>query len=258
MVICAASAPSRPPALPTPTPSSAAPAPAALRPQPRPKPDWVAELGRRMRWRLPAKALGISAFMWVFFIAYFHLLRHPVRPVLTMPLTALDREIPFQPGWLAAYVSLWLYVGIAPGLMPSLRQALVYGAWMGALCLAGLACFYLWPTAVPPLPAGTDAGRHAGFALLQGVDAAGNACPSLHVACAAFTAVWVDRLLGAIGSPRWLRMLNGLWLALIVYSTLAIKQHVALDALAGLALAAVFALASLRGPAPAAGPRAGR
>ena len=82
--------------------------------------------------------------------------------------------------------------------------------------------------------------------MLQGVDAAGNACPSLHVATALFTALWLQRLLLALAVPRWLRVANALWLLLIVYSTLAIKQHVVLDALAGAALGALFAWASMR------------
>jgi hypothetical protein len=208
---------------------------------------WAAKMGQRIRLRLLLKSLGISAFMWVFFVAYFHLLRHPVRPVTVMPLTWLDRAIPFQPGALWAYVSLWLYVGIPPGLMLSLRDVLVYGLWIGALCLAGLAVFYLLPTAVPPplLPADLAA-QYPAFALLQGVDAAGNACPSLHVATAAFTAVWVARLMHATGAPAWVQAANGLWLLLIVHSTIATRQHVVLDAVAGLALALLFALPSLR------------
>jgi hypothetical protein len=199
-----------------------------------------------MRRHLVLKTLGITAFMWLFFLAYFYLLRHPARPVIVMPLTALDRAIPFQPGLLAAYVSLWIYVGIPPGLMLSLREALTYGAWMGSLCLVGLACFYFVPTEVPHLAVATDLAQHAGFALLQGVDAGGNACPSLHVACATFSAAWVHQMLRATGARRVFFVVNAAWLALIVYSTLAIKQHVAIDALAGAALAAVFAWPSLR------------
>ena len=44
---------------------------------PAPERAWVGEIGRRM-WRyLPLKVVGISAFMWAFFVAYFYLLRHP-------------------------------------------------------------------------------------------------------------------------------------------------------------------------------------
>ena len=57
----------------------------------------------------------------IFFLGYFHTLRHPVYPVFQMPLTALDHLIPFQPHAMLAYVSLWLYVGTAPGLMLTLK-----------------------------------------------------------------------------------------------------------------------------------------
>ena len=191
--------------------------------------------------------------MWVFFVAYFHLLRHPAYPVFQMPLTALDRAIPLQPGALAAYVSLWVYVGIPPGLLRSLRELAVYGLWVSGLCLAGLAFFYFVPTAVPPLVVGVDLARHPAFAVLAGVDAAGNACPSLHVASAMFTALWIERVLRDVSAPRLLRGLNAGWFLLIAYSTLATKQHVALDVLAGALLGGVFALASLRRRTAAAG-----
>ena len=205
---------------------------------------WAAELARRVcRYTVP-KIVGICAFTSVFFIAYFYLLRHPVYPVTLMPLTALDRMLPFQPHALVAYVSLWIYIGCAPGLLVSLRELLDYTLWMAALCLAGLGCFYLWPTAVPSF--GFEGGSHAGFALLEGVDAPGNACPSLHVATAMFTAIWVDYELRTLQVPTVIRGLNGGWFLAIAYSTLAIKQHVTLDVLAGALLGGLFAFASLR------------
>lgn len=207
---------------------------------------WTAQLWQRMRRYLWLKAIGISLFMWVFFIAYFHLLRNPVFPITLMPLTALDHAIPFQPATVIAYLSLWLYVGIPPGLLLSFRQLLVYGSWVGALCLTGLACFYLFPTAVPPMALDPDLARFPAFALLQGVDATGNACPSLHVATAMFSAIWIDRILREMTAPTALRMLNGAWFLLIVHSTLATKQHVVLDVLAGVPLGILFALAALR------------
>lgn len=125
---------------------------------------WTAEIGQRMRRLFWLKVIGVSVFTWIFFIGYFHLLRHPAYPVFEMPLTALDRLIPFQPAWLAAYVTLWLYVGIAPGLLLRLVELIVYGLWVAALCLTGLACFYFWPSAVPPLR--VDVSHLPGFALL--------------------------------------------------------------------------------------------
>ena len=223
-----------------------------------PPTGWTPALLQRMRFLFWLKFLGVSGFMWLFFIAYFHLLRHPVQPVTVMPLTALDRWIVFEPAAMAAYVSLWLYVGIPAGLTATLRQLVVYGLWIAALCIAGLAVFYVFPTAIPPPQLPADVTRHPGFALLQGVDAAGNACPSLHVATAVFSAIWIERQLRDVGMPWLLRSINWAWVLLIVYSTLAIKQHVVLDAVAGVALALLFAAPSLRwfphGPRHAAAP----
>ncbi|MBX3625936.1 MAG: phosphatase PAP2 family protein [Rhizobacter sp.] len=211
--------------------------------QPRPT-GWAAELAARIRLHCVLKTVGITAFIWVFFIGYFWVLRHPAYPVTLMPLTALDRAVPFQPTMLWPYLTLWFYVGIVAGLAPSFRQLIVHGAWAAALCVTGLAIFYFWPTAVPPRA--FDASGYPGFALLQGVDAPGNACPSMHVAVAVFTAIGLHSLLRGIGAPGWLRLVNGAWCTAIVYSTLATKQHVALDAVAGVLLGATFALFSLR------------
>jgi hypothetical protein len=210
----------------------------------RPAPAWAIELWRRIRRFFVLKVVGVTAVTWLFFIAYFHLLRHPVHPVTVMPLTLLDRAIPFQPQALVAYVSLWFYVGLAPGLLLTLRELIAYGLWVGSLCLAGLALFYVWPTAVPRLAA--DLAVNPAFAMLQGVDAAGNACPSMHVAAAIFSACWVDEILRGMRAPRLLRALNALWFCAIAYSTLAIKQHVLWDVLAGALLGLVFAAGSLR------------
>ena len=210
------------------------------------------ELRHRLRHLLLLKTAGITAFMGLFFVGYFHTLRNPMRPVLEMPLTWLDQAIPLQPHALWAYLSLWLYVGIPAGLMLTLRALLIYGAWAAALCVTGLLIFYLMPTAVPALASRPDLSlslspsQYPAFVMLQGVDAAGNACPSLHVATALFSALWIERLRRGLRLPSALRWLNVVWLLLIVYSTLAIKQHVVWDVLAGAGMGAAFAWASLR------------
>ncbi len=207
-------------------------------------PSWVAEIALRMRRHFVLKLAGTTAFTALFFVAYFHLLRHPNGEVTTMPLIFLDHWIAFQPEALFAYLSLWLYVGFGPGLQRNLAALVAYAAWIVAMCAAGLLLFYLWPTTVPPL--GFDASGFPGFALLQGVDAAGNACPSMHVAAAMFTAVRLAEILRRAGTPRVLRVLNVLWFAAIAWSTLATRQHVALDALAGALLGLAFAVPSMR------------
>ena len=209
-----------------------------------PTDGWRAELVYRFRRHLVVKLLGVTAWTSLFFIGYFYLLRNPAYPVTVMPLTAVDHAMPFVPQALVAYLSLWFYVGIAPGLQRSFAELVVYGLWAGALCLAGLGLFYFWPTQIPPLP--LDAANHPGFALLKGVDAAGNACPSMHVAIAMFTVIRLEELLRSLRAGWPLRLVNLVWFLAIALSTLAVKQHVALDVIAGAALGTAFALPSLR------------
>jgi membrane-associated phospholipid phosphatase len=212
--------------------------------QPLPTTTWRAELWWRMRYCFVIKTVGITAFTWLFFIGYFHVLRNPVYPATPMPLTLVDEWIGFQPAALWPYLTLWLYLGFAPALQRTFRQLVVYGLWISGLCVTGLTIFYFWPTTVPPRL--MDVSGYPGFSLLQGVDAPGNACPSMHVAVAIFSAICLDDLLRQVGAPRALRLLNAAWFVAIAYSTVATRQHVALDVAAGALLGTAFAWPSLR------------
>jgi len=68
------------------------------------------------------------------------------------------------------------------------------------------------------------------------MDASGNARPSLHVATAVFSGIWLHHLLRRFGAPQWVLIVNWTWCIGIVYSTLATRQHVAADVLAGFVL----------------------
>lgn len=205
---------------------------------------WRAELWSRMRYCFIIKTVGITAFTWLFFIGYFHVLRNPVYPATPMPLTVVDEWIGFQPAALWPYLTLWLYLGFAPALQRTFGQLVVYGLWISALCVTGLTIFYFWPTTVPARL--MDVSGYPGFSLLQGVDAPGNACPSMHVAVAIFSAICLDDVLRRVGAPRGLRLANLVWFLAIAYSTVATQQHVALDVAAGAVLGAAFAWPSLR------------
>lgn len=205
---------------------------------------WRAQLGPRLRAMWVTKSCGTVIWICAFFLAYFWVLHNPLAPVTVMPLTALDRWVQFRPEAIWLYASLWFYVSIAPALLKTFRELLSYGIATLVLSVAGLGLFVLWPTAVPGFP--IETARFPPVALLKGVDLAGNACPSLHVAFAVFTAIWLERLLGEMRAGRTVRGLNWLWCAGIVYSTLATRQHVVLDVVAGAPLGACFALLHLR------------
>jgi membrane-associated phospholipid phosphatase len=188
------------------------------------------------------KCIGTTGFISLFFGAYFYLLKHPASPATTMPITIADRFIGFEPLALPIYFSLWVYVSLPLMLMRTRRAIIEYGVWIGGLCVVSMLIYYFFPNAVPP--SDIDWARYPGVAFLKDVDAAGNACPSLHVATAVFSGFWMHWLLPKVRLESGARLMNALWCIAIAYSAMATKQHVALDVVAGGALGAMFAWCS--------------
>jgi membrane-associated phospholipid phosphatase len=201
--------------------------------------DQVNDLFSTVKAVLWFKCLGTMAFISLFFGAYFYLLKNPISPVTTMPLTLADSLIGFEPLALPVYLSLWVYVSLPPLLMRTRRAIIEYGVWIGGMCIFALLIYYFFPNAVPP--SHIDWAQYPGVAFLKEIDVAGNACPSLHVATAVFSGFWMHWLLPQVRLNSGTRLINGLWCVAIVYSTMATKQHVAVDVLAGTALGALFA-----------------
>lgn len=209
-----------------------------------PRAGWRDEMGRRATRFVWIKAIGTPLAIALFFAGYFVVLRHPLFAVTTMPLLAADGWLPFLPELLPLYASLWLYVSLQPALLADVRELKAFGLGVLGLSLAGFAVFLLWPTQVPAFD--IDWRLHPGFERLKRLDMAGNACPSLHAAFAVFTAAWLQRAFADIGAPRLLRAANWLWCAGIVVATVAVRQHVVLDAVAGVLLGTLVASLSLR------------
>lgn len=204
---------------------------------------WLRQAYARGRWLWLYKAIGTPVAMAAFLVVYFLLLRHPVFPVTTMPVTVVDRLIPFQPWSIVPYASLWLYISLAAVLLHTRRELVAYLTAVGIVTCSGFLIFLLWPTVIPDPH--IDWARHPSVEFLKSVDAAGNACPSLHAAFVALSCVWLHRQLRETVAPRWLRTLNIVWCLLVLYSTLATKQHVFVDLAAGTVLGLGVALALL-------------
>ena len=205
---------------------------------------WLHEMARRLVTLWPLKAFGTPAFMALFFWGYFSVLRHPLGTPFVMPEMALDRWIPFTAASYPVYVSLWVYVSLPPALLGNLRALLHYGLWMSSMCTSSLLFFWVVPTQTPAFD--IDWNLYPSMSTIKDMDAAGNAFPSLHVASAVFSAIWLSRLLAQIESPRALRWISLLLCVAIAWSTVASRQHVTLDVLAGAAMGLAFALGSLR------------
>jgi membrane-associated phospholipid phosphatase len=209
-----------------------------------PAEGWLRDASWRIRHRWYVKMGGTIVIMTAFFVVYFWLLNHSRSPVTVVPRIFVDRMIAFRPGALPLYVSLWIYVPLAPALLLRARDMKVYTIAVLVLSAIGFGIFIVWPTAIPKPD--VDASMVSSIAYLKAVDASGNAFPSLHVAFAVFTAMLFERLLREMRSGLLLRALNWLWCLGIIYSTIAIRQHVALDAVAGIVLGAIGGFFLLR------------
>lgn len=208
------------------------------------EPHWTRQIASRISFLWPLKAVGTTLFMLLFFWAYFGVLRNPLSPATVMPLTVVDQWIPVTAQAFPVYASLWVFASLPAALFKEFRALVVFGMWMAAMCLLCLAIFWVFPTTVPP--AGIDWKLYPEMAIIKDVDASGNACPSLHVASAVFAAIWLDRLVTTIRAPLVLRWLIWLHCLAILWSTVATRQHVVIDVLAGAVVGAVFGVLGLR------------
>jgi PAP2 superfamily len=207
------------------------------------RPGWSERIRQRLIRYWALKAFGTSIFMALFFVGYFSILEHPRGEPTVMPQVWLDQWVGFTPAAFVVYVSLWVYVSLPPALMGNFRALVQFGLWVGAMCVFCLTLFWVFPTQMPE--SGIDWSDYPGLALIKGIDAAGNAFPSLHVASAVFTACWLGRILSQLHAPRSLTWLSSAYCLAIVWSTMATRQHVALDALSGTAVGLLFAACSL-------------
>lgn len=173
---------------------------------------------------------------------------HRGEPVL-LPLTRLDRAIPFWPVtgvlYFGAFVFLLLTFMV---LWPNRLRA---SGFLHACLLAqtvGMLCFLLWPTAYPrglyPLPASSGPIGAALVNWCRSKDLAVNCLPSLHVSTVVICVAFLRGTRGFVPA-----LLVSVPLAL---STLTFKQHYVADVVAGLALGLVSAGLFLRSSPPLA------
>ncbi|WHZ10536.1 MAG: hypothetical protein OJF60_000975 [Burkholderiaceae bacterium] len=209
-----------------------------------PSDRWPREAVRRITTLWWLKAAGTTLYMWMFFQCYFYLLQHQAYPVTVIPTTALDKAIPFSPAWVLVYFSLWIYVSLPGALQANWSSLFWHGVAALLMCAIGLACYYWYPTTF--VQQGTDWSQMPPGRLLQSVDRAGNVFPSMHVAFAVFAWAWLRRALHQMRAPRWPHVANALWCIAISYSTLATKQHVAWDVIAGCILGMATGVATAR------------
>lgn len=182
-------------------------------------------------WRLKlVLTAGLNAFFWSF---YSFLGRHAFFPVRTLPLTWLDRVIPFQPepwGWI--YLSQFLFTGTLPWFLATRQAVRRYAVGLVVMSMVSFSIFFFFPVASPRPETITDSGA---MTWILGYDGHLNAFPSLHAAFLVYMAALAKRMAGG-ALPSLVTSGGFVWGALILYATIATRQHYAVDLLAGAAL----------------------
>ena len=200
---------------------------------PVPSTRWLRALWLRCKTLWPLKVVGNTVATIGFFPLYFWIMKNAGQ-AWVLPLTAFDRLIAFWPAVLPIYLSLWGYIALPVLLAKDRRELWSFSFGCAAMTALALVVFWFMPTAIPNFTIDATPGTSLHF--LKTVDSAGNAFPSLHVSFSVFACIVLARQLRDAGAPAWLRLFNVAWAVAIVYSTMAVRQHVLIDVLGGLAL----------------------
>lgn len=200
-----------------------------------------------MRWsteKACCSALLIGAGGYAFFLVddYNQRMAEVLRP---LPLaTALDDRIPFVPAFVFAYALYYVWL-LLP--LPILTRRDDFYRALGAFALVELValCVFLALPSRMVRPEFVPVGA-AGYFLHQiyQVDQGWNVFPSLHVAHSTLVALLYFRHRREFFPPV------AFGAGLIALSTVMVKQHYLLDLPAGVLLAAVAFVTTVRGPSP--------
>jgi len=163
-----------------------------------------------------------------------------------LPLSPVDRAVPFIPQTIWLYVSEYFYlivIYLSYRDMANLNRFIYAFVALQAVCVL---VFWLWPTVIArdsfPAPPTLDSLTSIVLTALRRADTPANCFPSFHVA-----SVYLSCFLLS-GEGRWKFRFFLLWATAIAVSTLTTKQHYFADVLSGfiLAVALYYAFRSAR------------
>ena len=179
-------------------------------------------------WRL--KLVLLVVFNALFWTGYQTLARHAFFPLRAVPVTWLDRAVPFAPTpWAWVYLSQFLFTGPLPLLLTTREAIQRYSVSLAVMSSAGFTTFLFFPTPGPRPP---EVGASVAMNWIATGDGTLHAVPSLHAAFVVCMSALAWRMFGG-AHPRRVVVLAALWSGAILFSTLATKQHYALDLFAG-------------------------
>lgn len=184
-----------------------------------------AGLAERLSRNLLAKIgvwLGLAVGICV---PYFGLQQVQIFPAYSVPVTFVDDAIGLGPAFLWPYLSLALLVPLAPLLARTRKELQRYARGLALLCIPCFVIFAVFPVQGPRPQLAPD---HPLYLWLVSVDRPSNSLPSLHAGLTIYSLLYTWRVLrDDLGGARRhiVAAIGAGWGALILFSTLATKQH---------------------------------
>ena len=202
-------------------------------------PGWLRRGILGEEWRAALLTLVLLAAWYGTNLIYEVLNHGPSRIFLRTPL---DEALPVVPPFVVPYVSLTPLIAVSMLLFLLLRVRVFRSAAV-AMIIAWLVSyafyFFLQSYVDRPVPAGDDVFTSIIRSVYAG-DQPYNDFPSLHTSLSTITAVHWWRVDRRIGIPV------AVWTALIVASTVLVKQHYVADVAGGLLLAGAACIVAWR------------
>ena len=176
----------------------------------------------------PLKLLLSITLPLYFFILYFGLERVVFFVPHQFELSRVDEAIRFDPRWTFVYQSLYVLLPM-PWLASSRDQLRRYAHGFFIITTISFVFFFAFQVEGPrPDEMASD----PFYQLLMRYDRNLNAFPSLHAALAVYTLLFLRRFVTRVEFVAL-----AIWVVLMLYATVATKQHYAVDVVAGIVVA---------------------
>lgn len=193
----------------------------------------------RLRAQLPFKLLLVLLLYPIVYGPYQFLQVHHYFPPTELLPGTIDCRIPFDDRFTWIYLSIYLLMPIGPVILHTRGQLYRYAAGILLISVLADVVFLFHPTFFPR-PDSIASGRL--YQLLITIDNPFHGFPSLHAAFALYSGLCAAKMLRVFDRSFYLIAIIWIWVTLILYSTLATKQHTFFDIAAGstLGMAAYF------------------
>lgn len=179
--------------------------------------------------------LGLIVY-GLFFLLYFLNQHFPLFAPRPVPYLFIDHAIPFNPHWVWVYILTYLYSPLTLLILSEEKRVRGFFWTHLFLILISSIIYFLYPTLLSrdPYPIIGQGLSEFALELTRSIDRPLNCLPSLHVGFSTIATFWIyneKKLWGLWGA---------LYTLLMIYSIIATRQHVFLDAVTSLALSGLI------------------